>query len=135
MFTGTFLRRTFSSMDTTTFASAVFLVSTFIHPGDRVNIDDLQSSDITGTWPYMAPEIIKLTVGRRQEPYSIAVDYWSLGWIVYELESMTHKHRPMFKRYRNVIRYAAYQTIEVSYPPFEGMSEDVQSLLSGAGLF
>ncbi|KNZ79120.1 Serine/threonine-protein kinase 32A [Termitomyces sp. J132] len=49
------------------------------------------SSDITGTWPYMAPEIIKLTVGRRQEPYSIAVDYWSLGWIVYELESMTHK--------------------------------------------
>jgi serine/threonine protein kinase len=44
--------------------------------------------EICGTWPYQAPEILanegKVSVDRRK--YGIAVDYWALGCIIFELE-------------------------------------------------
>jgi serine/threonine protein kinase len=45
-------------------------------------------AEICGTWPYQAPEILanegKALVDRRK--YGIAVDYWALGCIIFELE-------------------------------------------------
>ncbi|KAG6889591.1 hypothetical protein C0995_016399 [Termitomyces sp. Mi166 len=95
----------------------------YVHQDDKVRLGDLLSSEIIGTWTYQAPEIVELAERRREEPYSAAVDHWSLGCIVFELESTTRKHKPMFERYRDVIRYAAYRSIEVPYPPFEAPSK------------
>ena len=45
-------------------------------------------TDVCGTWPYQAPEMLgnegKALAHRRQ--YGMAVDYWALGCIIFELE-------------------------------------------------
>ncbi|KAG6857504.1 hypothetical protein H0H87_002129 [Tephrocybe sp. NHM501043] len=50
-------------------------------------IDTLHYNNITGTWPYMAPEAIVPTDTDESVSYSATVDYWSLGCVVFELES------------------------------------------------
>lgn len=44
--------------------------------------------EVCGTWPYQAPELLanerRALVDRRK--YGIAVDYWALGCIIFELE-------------------------------------------------
>lgn len=41
-----------------------------------------------GTCPYIAPEVLENVGKAKQVPYGIEADYWSLGCIVFELESM-----------------------------------------------
>ena len=41
-----------------------------------------------GTWPYIAPEVLENKTKTRRIPYGIEVDYWSLGCIIFELESL-----------------------------------------------
>lgn len=45
--------------------------------------------EFLGTPPYMAPEILrnKEVPTHRRKPYGMAVDWWALGCILFELES------------------------------------------------
>lgn len=57
--------------------------------------------DFLGTPPYMAPEVLrnKEVPFHRMRRYGIAVDWWALGCILFELESRDHqvKYFPRFK--------------------------------------
>ncbi|KAF8634383.1 hypothetical protein AX15_000953 [Amanita polypyramis BW_CC] len=47
------------------------------------------TDEMLGTWPYIAPEVMD-TRGKpksKRKGYSIAVDYWALGCIIFELEA------------------------------------------------
>jgi serine/threonine protein kinase len=41
-----------------------------------------------GTWPYIAPEVLQNAGKPKPLVYGIEADYWSLGCIVFELESV-----------------------------------------------
>lgn len=47
------------------------------------------TDEIIGTGPYMAPEIHdnKRRVNGNMKKYGMAVDYWALGCVTYELEA------------------------------------------------
>lgn len=49
-----------------------------------------------GTWPYVAPEVLRNAGKTKQLPYGIEADYWSLGCIVFELESVYGDVRRLF---------------------------------------
>ncbi|KAF8153197.1 kinase-like domain-containing protein [Crassisporium funariophilum] len=51
---------------------------------------ELYTRAYAGTWPYVAPEVLDNCnlAFTNQLPYGMEVDYWSLGCIVFELESV-----------------------------------------------
>ncbi|KAF8809661.1 kinase-like protein [Phlegmacium glaucopus] len=49
-----------------------------------------------GTWPYIAPEVVENEKKAKRVPYGIEADYWSLGCIVFELESFMFENRAQF---------------------------------------
>ncbi|KAG6807806.1 hypothetical protein H0H93_001046, partial [Arthromyces matolae] len=107
---------------------------TYVHPGNKHSLDHLRSDEFVGTWPYIAPEVMELGFERKlqkalADSYTAAVDYWSLGCIVFELEATGRKRNPMFSRYSDVEEYATYEVGGKPYPLFEGMSGEAQSLI------
>jgi serine/threonine protein kinase len=49
--------------------------------------------EFLGTPPYIAPEVLrnKGMPTHRKRPYGMAVDWWALGCILFELESPDHQ--------------------------------------------
>lgn len=49
------------------------------------------TDDVVGTWPYLAPEVLDLKINfntnKPRKRYGVAVDWWALGCIAFELES------------------------------------------------
>ncbi|KAF9463254.1 kinase-like domain-containing protein [Collybia nuda] len=85
--------------------------------------------DVCGTWPYMAPEIVvnatkRFKIDKRM--CTKAVDYWSLGCLVYALE----KGEPLFGNFGDITLYGRCKDNE-KYHRFEGLDEDVESVIFG----
>jgi len=59
----------------------------YLHTSYPLKYDETYSSEVNGTWHYMAPELLandKLPRQARKE-YGLGVDYWSLGCVFFEL--------------------------------------------------
>ncbi|KAG8216165.1 kinase-like domain-containing protein [Butyriboletus roseoflavus] len=92
--------------------------------------------DFTGTPPFMAPEILRNEgkQGHRWKRYGTAVDWWGLGCILFELESLDHQI--LFDSINDVRAYVAWtqrpcQLEEETYPRFEGLDPVVLGLVEG----
>lgn len=88
-------------------------VKFYKHTGD---VHKVPYSGLCGTMGYIAPEIIK------QEPYTIAVDIWSVGIILYE----------MLSGIKPFVPYKDCTSIPVQFPRscFDTVSSDVPNLLN-----
>ncbi|KAJ7093979.1 kinase-like domain-containing protein [Mycena belliarum] len=94
----------------------------------------LYAYEVTGTWAYMAPEML---ANRRKSKshakrYGLAVDYWSLGCVAFEL--VANEPDALFDSEEELRRYLSWQQnghTATSYLTFAGLSEDAESLLSG----
>lgn len=67
---------------------------TFLGPPDVPFCQwNLHPTEFLGTPPYIAPEVLwnKGLSADRRWPYGVAVDWWALGCILFELESQDHQ--------------------------------------------
>ncbi|EGO01296.1 hypothetical protein SERLA73DRAFT_105962 [Serpula lacrymans var. lacrymans S7.3] len=91
------------------------------------------SIDLVGTWQYMAPEVIqnKGLPKRDKKSYGIAVDYWALGCLIYELES--DDHDTLFNSDMGCAGYLAWRSSHfgVVYPPLQSLNKDAASVITG----
>lgn len=75
----------------------------YLNPSrEPLRLCDGYTDDFLGTVPYMAPEILRnqdIPVHERRL-YGPAVDWWALGCILFEMESVSHQVRVLtgFKR-------------------------------------
>ena len=123
--------------------------------------DEHAPIEFLGTPPYIAPEVLrnKGMPTHRKKPYDMAVDWWALGCILFELESRDHQvqyleasepcslpHQTgrtrtpqlLFDTEEDVHEYVAWTQrpcqLEQMYPSFEGLDPVVVHLLQGVGL-
>ncbi|KAJ6588485.1 kinase-like domain-containing protein [Mycena capillaripes] len=89
--------------------------------------------EVTGTWSYMAPEML---FNRRKpkfqmKKYGLAVDYWSLGCVAFELVS--DEPDCIFDSEEELRKYQSWHETEhsTSYLSFAGLGDDAESLVSG----
>ncbi|KAJ6618681.1 kinase-like domain-containing protein [Mycena sp. CBHHK59/15] len=89
--------------------------------------------EVTGTWAYMAPEMLanRKKSEWRAVKYGLAVDYWSLGCIAFELVS--DERNGLFDSEEELRCYELWHQggHRHSYLSFAGLSEDAESLVSG----
>ncbi|KAJ6591135.1 kinase-like domain-containing protein [Mycena vulgaris] len=90
--------------------------------------------EVTGTWAYMAPEMLanRRKTASQVTQYGLAVDYWSLGCVAFEL--VAEKPESLFDSEEELRRYQSWQEnghSSVSYLTFAGLSEEAESLVSG----
>ncbi|RDB23495.1 Cyclin-dependent kinase 1 [Hypsizygus marmoreus] len=86
-----------------------------------------------GTWPYQAPEILPSTL-HYEKKYSLGVDYWALGCILFELE--LEDTRTLFETEADLWAYEKFHPLYHdgrSYFQEVGISlcEDADALISG----
>lgn len=118
---------------------------------DPIPLDpsEVYAHEVTGTWAYMAPEMLfNRKPKSRVESYGLAVDYWSLGCVAFELVAeepnvraidsslifhLTRSYQSLFDSEEELRRYQSWHQTEhsKSYLSFAGLSEDVESLVSG----
>ncbi|GLB39912.1 putative phosphorylase kinase, gamma [Lyophyllum shimeji] len=111
----------------------------FVNPTGRgVSCFGSYSDEIVGTWPYHAPEVLanRGKAPRDRRKYSIHVDYWALGLIVFELEQDAICPTPLFHTEADLWAYCQYKALEHggrSYFVSKGYHFDpvVESLLKG----
>ncbi|KAJ6481730.1 kinase-like domain-containing protein [Mycena sanguinolenta] len=89
--------------------------------------------EVTGTWAYMAPEML---CNRRKskwqaKKYGLAVDYWSLGCVAFEL--LSDEPNCLFDSEAELRKYQLWHETDNSatYLSFAGLSEDAEALVSG----
>ncbi|KAF7341987.1 Protein kinase domain-containing protein [Mycena venus] len=89
--------------------------------------------EVSGTWSYMAPELL---FNRRKskcqtKKYGLAVDYWSLGCVAFELVS--EEPDVLFDSEEELRKYQSWHETPKSttYLSFAGLSDDAESLVSG----
>lgn len=90
--------------------------------------------EVCGTWPYQAPELLanerRALVDRRK--YGIAVDYWALGCIIFELE--LEDTRTLFDTKADLKAYQNYRSAfhhGKSYLDEFALSENAEDLIIG----
>ncbi|KAG5652408.1 hypothetical protein H0H81_005102 [Sphagnurus paluster] len=133
----------------------------FVDPGGKpVHAFGAYSDEPIGTWPYMAPEVLSLRNNSSKSSsgflrkYSLPIDYWALGMIVFELEcdfdrpeacvSLTTRQllfltasQSLFRTEHELWAFTKYRPIEHKGQSFfESMrkitfQKDVESLLEG----
>ncbi|KAF8062321.1 kinase-like domain-containing protein [Lyophyllum atratum] len=94
--------------------------------------------EVIGTWPYMAPDVLS-NKGRpcsEKIKYSLQVDYWALGLIIFELEQDVEEPMPLFAKEPDLWAYVRYRPVNYdgrSYLASKGFSfgEDAESLILG----
>ncbi|KAF8208345.1 kinase-like domain-containing protein [Mycena galopus ATCC 62051] len=93
----------------------------------------LYAHEVTGTWSYMAPEMLsnRRKVKCQVKKYGLAVDYWSLGCVAFEL--LSEEPDCLFDSEEELRRYQSWdQTANsATYLSFAGLSEDAEALVSG----
>ncbi|KAJ7859567.1 kinase-like domain-containing protein [Mycena leptocephala] len=91
------------------------------------------SHHVSGTWAYMAPELLfnRRKSKAQTKKYGLAVDYWSLGCVAFELVS--EESDCLFDSEEELRKYQSWHetTHSASYLSFAGLSEDAESLVSG----
>ncbi|KAF7329905.1 Protein kinase domain-containing protein [Mycena kentingensis (nom. inval.)] len=90
------------------------------------------STQVWGTYIYMAPEMLANRNKPREQRrrYGLAVDYWGLGCVAFELLCGLSRPTPLFPEDIDFDAYLAWPRDE-PYPAFTDLDEDVQSLLYG----
>ncbi|KAG6835369.1 hypothetical protein H0H93_002113 [Arthromyces matolae] len=70
-------------------------------------------SEITGTWPYQAPEMLRNGPPFNEETYyTLHVDWWALGLLIYELEQDIEVPKPLFEDQSELWSYVDYKPIQ-----------------------
>ncbi|KIJ64749.1 hypothetical protein HYDPIDRAFT_89444 [Hydnomerulius pinastri MD-312] len=93
------------------------------------------ASEFSGTPQCMAPEIFrnKAKPAEQMKRYGMAVDWWALGCLLFELESC--RHEQLFVNEDEVHGYVSWHKKHCSltqvYPKFEGLDAPVVGLLEG----
>ncbi|TFK75674.1 kinase-like protein [Pluteus cervinus] len=94
------------------------------------------TSEIVGTWPYLAPEIVEIKKNAHlkapRKKYGMAVDYWALGCVAFELESNTGQ--TLFETEEDQRRYTRYIRLihsGRSYFAGAGLTPDAEAMISG----
>ncbi|KAF9232630.1 kinase-like domain-containing protein [Melanogaster broomeanus] len=93
------------------------------------------ASEVSGTPQCMAPEMLqnKGMAGDRMKRYGMAVDWWALGCLLFELESK--RHQQLFACEKEVYGYVSWTKrhcrLTQIYPKFEGLRPAAASLLQG----
>ncbi|KAJ7099708.1 kinase-like domain-containing protein [Mycena epipterygia] len=101
---------------------------------DPIPLDpsEVYAHEVTGTWAYMAPEMLfNRKPKSRVENYGLAVDYWSLGCVAFEL--VAEEPNSLFDSEEELLHYQSWHQTghSNSYLSFAGLSEDAESLVSG----
>ncbi|KAG6879588.1 hypothetical protein C0992_001035 [Termitomyces sp. T32_za158] len=103
----------------------------YTHPrGKAISRLGAYSYDLTGTWPYQAPEMllnIDLPPAHKKK-YSLQIDYWALGLIIFELEQNVNHPVCLFNDEDDLWEYINYRPIEhrgQSYFTFKGWNKRV----------
>ncbi|KAF7366523.1 Protein kinase domain-containing protein [Mycena sanguinolenta] len=90
--------------------------------------------EVTGTWAYMAPEMLfnRRKSKSQAKKYGLAVDYWSLGCVAFEL--LSEEPDCLFDSEEELRKYQSWHETDNSatYLSFAGLSEDAEALVSGA---
>lgn len=107
--------------------------------------------EVTGTWAYMAPEMLfnRRKSRSQTKKYGLAVDYWSLGCVAFELVSeepdvrVTYLIAPpscvlypcqcLFSCEEELRKYQSWDEDgnSTTYLSFAGLSENAETLVSG----
>ncbi|KAG6916638.1 hypothetical protein DXG01_006058 [Tephrocybe rancida] len=96
--------------------------------------------EFTGTWPYQAPEMVRNIIlpAEKKKKYSLQVDWWALGLIVFELEQDVERPEPLFEKPSELWTYVRYQPLlneGKTYLAWRGfdfeLEEDAASLIMG----
>ncbi|KAJ7846378.1 kinase-like domain-containing protein [Mycena olivaceomarginata] len=89
--------------------------------------------EVTGTWAYMAPEMLfnRRKSRSQAKKYGLAVDYWSLGCVAFELVS--EEPDCLFSCEEELRKYQSWHEDgnSTTYLSFAGLSENAETLVSG----
>ncbi|KAK7042345.1 kinase domain-containing protein [Favolaschia claudopus] len=99
---------------------------------DALDPSKVYAHEVTGTYAYMAPEMLcnRKKSKSQIKMYGLAVDYWSLGCVGFELVS--DEGECLFDTEEELQKYQTWpETAAATYLSFAGLSEDAESLLSG----
>lgn len=126
--------------------------------GKPLRQEEMYAVEFQGTPPYMAPEVLrnKEVPPHRRKRYGMAVDWWALGCVLFELESQNHQVKcfwvwnaflfhdtrctwqVLFDTEQDVHTYVAWAQrpcqVEQTYAMFKGLDPTVVNLLEGVGL-
>ncbi|KAJ7177961.1 kinase-like domain-containing protein [Mycena filopes] len=93
----------------------------------------LEGHAVTGTYAYMAPEMLanRRKARFQMKKYGVEVDWWSLGCVAFEL--VAEEATTLFACEDELRKYQTWheRATTTSYLSFAGLSEDAESLVSG----